>query len=41
MKTVNQKLGNTKDDPAAAKNLNNIDKMNILENFVENDEVLG
>ncbi len=41
MKTLNQKLGNPKDDPTAAKQLNNIDKMKIIESFVENDEVLG
>jgi hypothetical protein len=41
MKTLNLKLGNTKDDSNAAKQLNNIDKMKIIENFVENDEVLG
>jgi hypothetical protein len=41
MKTLNQKLGNTKEEPTTAKHFNNIDKMKILENFVENDEVLG
>jgi len=41
MKTLNQKLSNAKDDATAAKQLNNIDKMKIIESFVENDEVLG
>ena len=41
MKTLNQKLSNAKDDATAAKHLNNIDKMKIIESFVENDEVLG
>ena len=41
MKMLNQKLSNAKDDATAAKQLNNIDKMKIIESFVENDEVLG
>jgi len=41
MKKLSQKLGNAKDDKTASKQLNNIDKMRIIESFVENDEVLG
>jgi len=41
MKTLNKKLCNAKDDTTTAKQLNNIDKMKIIESFVENDEVLG
>jgi hypothetical protein len=42
-KTMNSKLGFSKDDASvvAAKQLNNLDKMQIIENFVENDDVLG
>jgi hypothetical protein len=42
-KTMNSKLGFSKDDASiiAAKQLNNLDKMRIIENFVENDDVLG
>ncbi len=40
---MNSKLGFSKDDASvvAAKQLNNLDKMQIIENFVENDDVLG
>lgn len=40
---MNSKLGFSKDDASvlAAKQLNNLDKMRIIENFVENDDVLG